>query len=67
MITAIIAAVVALAIGTGCGYWIFRNFVNGKYKEMMATAEKESEVLKEKKLLEVKEKDPTEREQTEAA
>ena len=56
MITAIIAAVVALAIGTGCGYWIFRNFVNGKYKEMMATAEKESEVLKEKKLLEVKEK-----------
>ena len=56
MITTIIAAVVALAIGTGCGYWIFRNFVNGKYKEMMATAEKESEVLKEKKLLEVKEK-----------
>ena len=56
MITVIIAAVVALAIGTGCGYWIFRNFVNGKYKEMMATAEKESEVLKEKKLLEVKEK-----------
>ena len=56
MITVIIAAVVALAIGTGCGYWIFRNFVNVKYKEMMATAEKESEVLKEKKLLEVKEK-----------
>ena len=56
MIQVIIAAVVGIAIGTGCGYWIFRNFVNGKYKEMMASAEKEADVLKEKKLLEVKEK-----------
>ena len=56
MIVVIIAAVAGIAIGTGCGYWIFRNFVNGKYKEMMASAEKEADVLKEKKLLEVKEK-----------
>lgn len=56
MIQVIIAAVAGIAIGTGCGYWIFRNFVNGKYKEMMASAEKEADVLKEKKLLEVKEK-----------
>lgn len=56
MIQVIIAAVAGIAIGTGCGYWLFRNFVNGKYKEMMASAEKEADVLKEKKLLEVKEK-----------
>ena len=56
MVITIIAAAVALAVGTSCGYWMFRNFVNGKYKEMIAAAEKESEVLKEKKLLEVKEK-----------
>ncbi|MBP5277463.1 MAG: ribonuclease Y [Prevotella sp.] len=56
MIVVIIAAALGIAIGTGCGYWIFRNFINGKYREMMASAEKEADVLKEKKLLEVKEK-----------
>ena len=35
---------------------MFRYVLTGKYKEMMATAEKEAEVIKEKKLLEVKEK-----------
>ena len=52
----IIASVAALAVGVGCGYYIFRHFVNGKYNEMMDAAKKEAEVLKEKKLLEVKEK-----------
>ncbi|MBR3398982.1 MAG: ribonuclease Y, partial [Prevotella sp.] len=33
----------------------FRYVIKGKYNEMVATAEKEAEVLKEKKLLEVKE------------
>lgn len=52
----IIASVVALAIGVGAGYYIFLHVVNGKYKDMMSRAEKEAEVIKEKKLLEVKEK-----------
>ena len=52
----IIASVVALALGACCGYYFFRHVVTGKYKEMIDTAEKEAEVLKEKKLLEVKEK-----------
>ena len=54
-ITLIIAAVAALA---GCilGYTIFRFVITGKYKETIASAEKEAEVIKEKKLLEVKEK-----------
>ena len=45
----IIASVAALAVGVGCGYYIFRHFVNGKYNEMMDAAKKEAEVLKEKK------------------
>lgn len=56
MIPMIIAAVVALAIGVGGGYYIFLKVINGKYKDLMAQAEKEAEVVKEKKLLEVKEK-----------
>lgn len=35
---------------------IFRYVITGKYKEMMTAAEKEAEVIKEKKMLEVKEK-----------
>ena len=38
------------------GYLIFRYVLTGKYKEMIGTAEKEAEVIKEKKLIEVKEK-----------
>jgi len=56
MVITIVASVVALAIGVGCGYWIFRHVVTGKYNELMDAATKEAEVLKEKKLLEVKEK-----------
>ena len=56
MIIAIISAVVALLVGIGIGYAIFRYVLKGKYSDMIAAAEKESEVIKEKKLLEVKAK-----------
>ena len=55
MVYAIIA-VAALIIGALSGYLIFRYIITGKYKEMIDAAEKEANVLKEKKLLEVKEK-----------
>ncbi|MGM9771244.1 MAG: ribonuclease Y [Segatella copri] len=56
MIVTIIAALVALVIGGAAGYFIFRYVIKGKYNEMIEAANKEAEVLKEKKLLEVKEK-----------
>ncbi len=52
----VIIAVVALMLGGTVGYMLFRYILTGKYKEMMATAEKDANVIKEKKLLEVKEK-----------
>ena len=56
MIVNIIAALVALVIGGAAGYFIFRYVIKGKYNEMIEAANKEAEVVKEKKLLEVKEK-----------
>ena len=56
MILNIIIGVGALIIGGLCGYLIFRYVIKVKYNEMIAGAEKAAEVLKEKKLLEVKEK-----------
>ena len=56
MVLTVIIAVAALIIGGVCGYLIFRYVVKGKYNEMVEAAAKEAEVLKEKKLLEVKEK-----------
>ena len=56
MIVIIIAALVALVIGGAAGYFIFRYVIKGKYNEMIEAANKEAEVVKEKKLLEVKEK-----------
>ena len=56
MVLTIIIAVAALLIGGLCGYFIFRYVLTGKYKETVDAAEKEAEVIKEKKLLEVKEK-----------
>ena len=56
MILNIVIAVVALVLGGVAGYFIFRYVITGKYKEMVSAAEKEADVLKEKKLLEVKEK-----------
>lgn len=55
MILNIIIAVVALVLGGLCGYFIFRYVLTGKYNEMISAAQKEAEVLKEKKKLEVKE------------
>ena len=56
MIVTIIAALVGICLGGTVGFFIFRYVIKGKYKEMIDTASKEAEVLKEKKLLEVKEK-----------
>lgn len=56
MIIVIITAVVALILGGLCGFLIFRYVIKGKYNEMVKAAKKEAEVIKEKKLLEVKEK-----------
>ncbi len=52
----VIVAIVALVVGGLGGYAIFRYVVKGKYNEMVAAADKEAQVVKEKKLLEVKEK-----------
>ena len=51
----LIAALVALIVGGIVGYSIFRYVIRGKYNEMLEAANKEAEVEKEKKLLEVKE------------
>lgn len=51
-----IIAISALIVGGLLGFIIFRFVIKGKYNEMIAAAEKEANVLKEKKLLEVKEK-----------
>ena len=56
MVLTLIIAVAALILGGLCGYFIFRYVLKGKYNEMVAAADKEAEVIKEKKLLEVKEK-----------
>ena len=52
----IISVVAALLIGICIGYVLFRYIIKGIYHGMLATAEKESEVLKQNKLLEVKAK-----------
>ena len=56
LIFVLLIAAGALALGGVCGYLIFRYVLKGKYREMVDTANKEAEVIKEKKLLEVKEK-----------
>lgn len=56
MIATIVTAVVCLVIGGAGGYLVFRHVITGKYNEMMETARKDADVIKEKKLLEVKEK-----------
>ena len=56
MLATIIAALVALVVGGAAGFFIFRYVIKGKYNEMIEAANKEAEVIKEKKLLEVKEK-----------
>src|SRR5574344_1776496 len=56
MLLTIIIAVASLIVGGVVGFVIFRYVVTGKYNEMIASAEKSADVIKEKKLLEVKEK-----------
>ncbi|MBP7857419.1 MAG: ribonuclease Y [Prevotella sp.] len=55
MMIAIVAAI-SLIVGGFVGFGVFRYVLTGKYKRMLEAAEKEAEVMKEKKLLEVKEK-----------
>ena len=55
-ILSIIIAIVCLIIGGASGYSIFRYLIKGKYNTSIEQAKKEAEVIKEKKLLEVKEK-----------
>ena len=56
MVITLIIVAVALVVGVLAGYMVFRYVIKGKYNEMVAAASKEAEVVKEKKLLEVKEK-----------
>ena len=56
LIFVLLIAAGALALGGVCGYLIFRYVLKGKYQEMIDAAEKQAEVIKETKLLEVKEK-----------
>ena len=56
IVTIIIIAIVCLVAGVFAGYMLFLHVIKGKYNEMMDTAKKEADVIKEKKLLEVKEK-----------
>ena len=55
-IVTVIIAVVCLSAGCAGGFAFFRYVLTGKYKDTMDKAEKAAEVIKEKKLLEVKEK-----------
>ncbi len=54
MVTIVVIA--AILIGALLGYGLFRYVVKGKYDSIVQKAEEEAQVLKEKKLLEVKEK-----------
>ena len=56
MLLTIIISVAALILGGIGGYLVFRYVLKGKYNEMVEADNKEAEVMKEKKLLEVKEK-----------
>ena len=56
IIIVLLIAAGALALGGVCGYLVFRYVLKGKYNEMIDTATKQADVIKEKKLLEVKEK-----------
>ena len=55
-IVTVIIAVLCLSAGCAGGFAIFRYILTGKYKDTIKEAEKAAEVIKEKKLLEVKEK-----------
>ena len=52
----IILAIAGLIVGGGVGFGLFRYVLTKKYRGVLAEASKEADVLKEKKMLEVKEK-----------
>jgi hypothetical protein len=52
----LIVALVCIAIGVGGGYLLFRYVLTGMLRRQLDEAEKKAQVIKEKKLLEVKEK-----------
>ena len=52
----IIISVASLIVGCIAGFAVFRYVATGKYRKIIEEAKKEAEVIKEKKLLEVKEK-----------
>lgn len=56
MFTNIILLIVGLLVGGGAGYGTFRYILKGKHDKAMEDAAREAQVLKETKLLEVKEK-----------
>lgn len=56
MIATIIVGVLALLVGGALGFVIFRYVITRKYQQALEAADKQAEVIKEKKLLEVKEK-----------
>lgn len=56
MIATIIVGALMLVIGGVLGFVIFRYVITRKYQQTLEAADKEAEVIKEKKLLEVKEK-----------
>lgn len=51
MIVTIITAVVALALGALAGFYYFRHIAKGKYNEILDTAQKDADVIKEKNFL----------------
>ena len=55
-LTLLIVALVCIVIGAGGGYLLFRHVLTGMLNRQLEEAEKEAQVIKEKKLLEVKEK-----------
>ena len=56
IVATIIITAVSFIVGGLAGYAVFRYVIKGKYNEMIDAATKEADVVKEKKLLEVKEK-----------
>lgn len=56
MIETIIALAAGLVVGIILGYLLFRYVLTSKFKAMQQEAHKEAEVIKQKKMLEVKEK-----------
>ncbi len=52
----IVLLIVGLLVGAGAGFVLFRYVLKSKYNQMLDKAKKDAEVIKEKKLLEVKEK-----------